>query len=234
MRDRDTGKWIPAVKYATGPEFKALAKEHGEFSGYDINGQACFTSKEGMVTRIGEPVENAMELMAQTPGRAVGIWPKHSDPQLVIVDCDHDVYTVEPDEKKSEIEFGDVYKTVYGIRQLQALYARNDEPWPPQAPTIDGGHDKHGYSVFSRIRRGKIARRLIKPHHLALDIIGAGYQVHWSASPKRLVSGRELLDEPPELPLFVAKYVTARRTVEMRKPPQGNLRWLLRHRQSRS
>jgi hypothetical protein len=213
---------VPAVAYKTDPAFKLAAEKYGRFTGYTVDGNATFTSERGKVTHATGTgaMGNGVADWATRCGKAVGIWPLDSDPQLVILDCDSDVRVVLPDETTTSVSWPeDVYRITYGIDQLVALAERFAEGERTIAPLIDGGHDKHCYFVFRQNPRLPIRRRLIRPSGLSFDVIGSGYQTHWTASPKRLVRGSELLETPPEFPLWLAKCVAKPVPVRTHTPP---------------
>lgn len=201
-----TGAWVNAIAYKSNKIFKGF----GEFRGVDVNGVAHFEkdSIEGIPC-----VRDGIAAVAATPGMAVGIFVKHCDPGLVVVDCDSDVEFV-------EIEGGGRrLKVTLGRDQLIELFARRGEQ-VPYAPAIRGNRDGHGYLIFRQNRLVPIKTRKIRPYGLYLDVIGNGHQVHWSAPGSRaLLQGAELLDNPPEVPLWFARFIKASKDVpEVNRP----------------
>jgi hypothetical protein len=203
LRWRD-GEWINAIAYRSDQTFKGL----GEFHGVDLDGVAHFAKK----SVHGIPcVANGIPAVAATPGMAVGIFVRHCDPPLAIVDCDADDQFVPLDETGRRVRL----ERRLGRDQLLALFEERGEPLPP-CPAVRGNREGHGYLIFQQNARCPISTRRIRPHGLALDLIGNGHQVHWSAPGSRaLVAGAELLDHPPELPLWLARYIRGRREARL-------------------
>ena len=189
--------WINAIPYRSNENLRAL----GEFHGVDVNGTAHFGT-DNTVTDIPF-LKGGVPELATRDGYAVGIFMRDSYPGLVIVDCDS--------ETEAVVSGGEAtFKTRYGRDELLAIFKKRGEP-VPRCPAVRGNRQGHGYLIFRQNPRAQVRTRKIKPRGAAFDVLGTGYQVHWTCGNRALVAGEDLLDEPPELPAWFASLVTGAR-----------------------
>lgn len=203
-------KYICSIPYEKNPVLKAL----GEFRGVDVNGVAHFAGANGEANTIPDIpyLKGGVADLAEREGFAVGIFPEFSRPGLVIVDCDSVGELVkEGREARMVIR--------RGRDQLLRLAERHGDL--PPCPTVRGNRPGHGYLVFRQNRNYRVTGRKIKPLGLAFDVLPRGYQVHWTAGNRALVAGRELLNNPPELPTWLAQLVLRHRQSAKLDVPAG-------------
>lgn len=190
---RDRKKWVNAIPY------KQLSKDNdlGEFYGVDVDGNIHF---ENEIVRVGNGgIDEGIEALSKRDGMGVGIFMRYSHPGLVILDCDTQLDTV--------VEGGTAtFKLRKGRDQLISLFERHREEIPP-CPVVKGNRDGHGYLIFRQNEHHPIRSRKIRPFGMAFDVLGAGHQNHWTCGNRELVAGRETLDNPPELPTWLAQLI---------------------------
>jgi hypothetical protein len=190
---RDRKKWVNAIPY------KQLSKDNelGEFYGVDVEGNIHF---ENEVIRVGDGgIDDGIESLAKRDGMGVGIFMRYSTPGLVILDCDTQLDTVIEGSTAT-------FKLRKGRDQLISLFERHKQEIPP-CPVIKGNRDGHGYLIFRQNQAHPIRSRKIRPFGMAFDVLGAGHQNHWTCGNRALVAGRETLDDPPELPTWLAALI---------------------------
>lgn len=189
-------KYICSIPYEKNPVLKAL----GTFAGVDVNGVVHFVGENGEDNTIADVpyLKNGIAGLAEQPGMAVGIFPEFCRPRLVIVDCDS---VVEVITTGSTARFA----TRRGRDQLLKLAERHGGL--PPCPAVKGNREGHGYLVFRQNRNYPIRNRKIKPLGLAFDVLPRGYQIHWTVGNRALMAGQEMLDNPPELPAWLAQVV---------------------------
>lgn len=200
---RDRTKWVNAIPY------RQLAKEHnlGEFYGVDIEGNCHF--KNQVVPPEGNALlRDGIPAVATKPGHGVGIFMRDSTPGLVILDCDTHLEPVTQDGVAR-------FVVRRGRDQLLALFKRHGETVPP-CPIVRGNREGHGYLIFKQNSAHPIRTRKIRPHGMALDVLGAGHQNHWTCGNRALVAGRERLDDLPELPTWLAQLIARDKPVTPR------------------
>lgn len=191
---KDRTKWVNAIPY------RKLAEEHGlgEFYGVDVEGDIHFEN-EILKASDGDGISGGIASVTARNGWGVGIFMRYSSPRLVIIDCDSDLETV--------VEGGTArFKLRRGRDQLVTMFKRHGEEIPP-CPAVRGSREGHGYLIFKQNSNHPILRRKIRPFGLSLDVLGAGHQNHWTCGNRELVAGRELLDDPPELPAWLAQLI---------------------------
>lgn len=190
---RDRKKWVNAIPY------RKLARDNnlGDFYGVDVAGNIHF---ENEVIPVGNGgIDGGIEALAHQDGYGVGIFMRYSEPGLVILDCDTQLDTV--------VEGGTAtLKLRRGRDQLLSLFRRHKQVVPP-CPVVRGNRPGHGYLIFQQNQAHPIRSRKIRPFGMALDVLGAGHQNHWTCGNRALVAGRETLADPPELPTWLAQLI---------------------------
>lgn len=199
--DTKRNAWVNAISYRSDTTLKRL----GEFAGTDVDGGLHFTGRGGEDNVIhGHPVlKDGVEAASTRDGYAIGIFIKTCKPNLVIVDCDSTVETVAN---------GNTARLVVrrGRDQLLRIFQEHGER-VPHCPAVRGNREGHGYLIFKQNPLVPINSRRIKPGGAQFDVLGAGHQVHWTCGNRALVAGRELLEDPPELPRWFASRLTRQR-----------------------
>lgn len=199
--DTKRNAWVNAISYRSDKDLKAL----GEFAGTDVDGNLHFTARGGEDHVVGgHPIlKHGIDEASKRDGYAIGIFIKTCKPNLVILDCDSSV---------EMITEGNTARMVIkrGRDQLLRIFQDHGEP-VPYCPAVRGNREGHGYLIFRQNPLVPIGSRRIKPGGAQFDVLGAGHQVHWTCGNRELVAGRELLDNPPELPRWFAARVNRQR-----------------------
>lgn len=199
----DRTKWVNAIPY------RQIAKDNklGDFYGVDVDGNTHF-EKQVVSPDGNKLLANGIPGVAERPGYGVGIFMRYSHPRLVIIDCDSHMETVMEGKVAR-------FKLRRGRDQLITLFERHREELPP-CPVVRGNREGHGYLIFRQNRNRPILTRKIRPYNVAFDVLGAGHQNHWTCGNRELVAGRELLEDPPELPTWFAQLILGDRPATQR------------------
>lgn len=184
--------WVNAFAY------DAFKREHqeerlGEFAGFDVKGRAFF-GKKALAPDDLDLSRDFIPEWSTRNGCAVGIFVAHCQPQLVIIDCDSETSFV-GDRNHQRMQ------TTYGYDQLLKVCEMRGETLP-ECPVVRGNREGHRYLIFKQNAAAPVPRRRIKPFKMAIDVITQGHQLHWTAGNRELLSGRKLLEDPPELPMW--------------------------------
>lgn len=189
---RDRTKWVNAIPY------RQMARDNklGDFHGVDVDGNVHFQRE---TLPAGDALVGGIASLTEIDGLGVGIFMRDSTPALVIIDCDSDVEVV------TENGFARLEQR-RGRDQLLTLFQAFGEAVPP-CPVVRGNREGHGYLIFKQNARYPVRSRKIRPFGLQFDVLGNGHQNHWTLGNRALIAGRELLNDPPELPDWFARWV---------------------------
>lgn len=194
-RQNGTTTWVNAFAYE---EFRKSHRSEklGSFGGFDVSGKAYF----GGMAMAADDVDLSRDFIpewAERDGCAVGIFVEYCTPELVIIDCDSDVKFVGDGNTRR-------VKTIYGHEQLLDAAERRGKEIP-RCPLVRGNRDGHRYLIFRQNTKMRVSRRLIRPFGYSIDVVARGHQLHWTAGNRELLDGRDLLLNPPEMPLWLVR-----------------------------